>query len=56
MDMEPAEWPIMDMRLGSPPKEWMLSRSHSIASLWSRRPGFLTMMAGEFGNPKIFRR
>jgi hypothetical protein len=51
----PADSPKRVMREGSPPKEAMLSRIHSRARRWSRRPGFWCP-CGLPGKPKIVRR
>jgi hypothetical protein len=49
----PESLPKIVMRLGSPPKECMLSRTHSIARRWSRRPRLMSGRPGALGNPKI---
>ena len=37
-DTEPADSPATVTRSGSPPNAAMLSRTHSSAAIWSRRP------------------
>lgn len=54
MLIAPADWPPSTILAGSPPKAAMLSRSHSSASRWSRRPTFFSGTAGELANPKKF--
>jgi len=37
-EREPADWPAMVTRAGSPPKAAMLDWTHWRAAFWSRKP------------------